>query len=275
MSGGVRDARYGDRIDEIDDSKYADLDDQDRIGLAQDHLKRQQRQLFEIIGVNSQYIQKLQDDFETERRAIGPAQQIRAEICASSKEMISALTGSEDLEKKLQTLGRLLDILPKLPISTRLCDELEKDSSQELTEAAIIIRVFPALTGKDLVANIIFPTHSDLGVPPTSWLAGVGDAAGEISKIVYALELGGFGEDSEKLFTNALYIIKELGNILHNFSRTYRLVLNNTWRREQGFSSKVRLAQMAALRMAQELVHIRRHKRLEKMINNLTKRINP
>lgn len=227
---------------------------------AKDFLKKDRsRLLANVYSVDSNYIQDLQEDFEEQRRFVGLAQQIRTFICARSKELAKLLGEGhlQNAEQEQKTCQRLLSLLIKLNLPGRTLCELDNDSGQELQEAIVLIRTIPAVKGDISPSEIVIPTHKESGVTPTAWLAGNADAASEIAKVTVSLASHNL-KQSEYFYANALYVVQELSRILHNFSRTYRLVLDNTFRKDQGFSSKVRLVAMAELRITETLNALRR-----------------
>lgn len=200
-------------------------------------------------------VTELQAYFEDQRRSLGRAHQLKNEVCASSHEGIAEL-GRARVQRAQEILTysqRALEDLQDLNIPVDIKWQLSNDASQELAELAILIAVYPVLIGKTDIQTLKVPTDRHLEIDPPSYLVGLADAASEITKLVIALELN-MVSDAATLEARGLYIVEKIAAILHQFDRTYPLVLNNTRRRGQGFHKKLRQVSFAELRIQERIL---------------------
>ena len=230
-----------------------------------------------VFSVNLDELMNMQGHFEDQRRSIGKAHQLKNEVCALSKEGVSLLGKGllKEAQEKLDRSQSANKQLRELNIPTDVMWELDNDAGQELAELALLISAYPIIVGKTETGLLKFPTDEDLKINPTAYLAGLADAASEITKLAVDLDLNGLAK-TETIYRQALYVVQEISQILHTFSRTYPMVLNNTRRRGQGLNNKLRQVLFAELRIKEKLIGLRdRSSLIEEIVSRVGEQVRP
>ena len=206
-------------------------------------------------------INKMVYCFEEQRRHIGKAHQFRNKVCNLSKLGISKIGEGKiiDAEIAFTECQRTFDELKKLNLPEDMAWEFINSAAQEMVELMMVIQFFPALIGEKTLDEVETTDAQKLGVSETAWLAGIADAAGELNKAAVDLEFHQLAE-ADEIYLNCVAIIQKLESLLDKFALTYPLVVSNTRRRGQGFSSKLRYVRMAELRAKENVIKLRRMK---------------
>ena len=124
--------------------------------------------------------------FEKQRRDFGGAHRIGNEIRTLSKQGVAMLessdmTAAENCEKKIKELWRELYEL-NLPEDIRW--QFDSENGQEMVEFIIVKQLFPyldPLTNLDKIDSL--SSRENLQVTRQTWMAGLGDVVGELSKL--------------------------------------------------------------------------------------------
>ena len=220
-----------------------------------------------------QFADKLIEHFREQRGHVGKGHGTKNESISASKKAVSFLEEGrlEEARTQLKSCANSFDAISEfnLPISVK--DELHKSAGQEFAEAAIILAYFPALIGKADPALIKIPTDQELDVPPSAWLAGITDATSEISKMLPSLIINQVVADEKALYERALYILETLYDFLLNFRQCYAKAINNHFRHEQSFLSKLRQPAMAILRTKERLIDLKENEGLKSKLDAILK----
>lgn len=215
------------------------------------------------LGIDDVVVNEMGANFEEQRRHIGRAHQFRNKICHLSKTGINELGKGNQIEAEihLTECEITFDELIKLNLPEDKAWEFIGDAAQEMVELMAIIKFYPFLASdQSKPIGVQMPNNKKMGVSETAWLAGIADAAGEINKLMVDIEYHQVVSQSKTLgmYERGLMAIQEMAKILDKFALVYPLVVSNTRRRGQGFSSKLRYVRMAELRAKENVIRLRR-----------------
>ena len=200
------------------------------------------------------------EHFEEQRRHIGRAHQFRNKICHLSKVGINELGKGSIFEAEIRftECQMAFDELEKLNLPEDKMWEFRNDAAQEMVELMALIKFYPSLIGDDSEPQI--PDDQEMVVPETAWLAGIADAAGEVNKLIVDIEFNQVVPQTliAGVYESGVTVIQKMAKILDKFALVYPLVVSNTRRRGQGFSSKLRYVRGAELRAKENVIKLRR-----------------
>lgn len=177
------------------------------------------------------------EDFENQRRDYGGAHRIRNEIVSASKRGIAALK-SRNMSGVAQAVNDLINgwnDMGRLKIPRDQSWQFEAEAGQELVEF-FLVAVFFSTVFFDNDTVPFVPTDRELDVEPQAWLAGLGDAVGEVSKVLreYLLNTQLNREERKDIRRRFLKFAKQVYNYLLQFETAYPMVVNNSRRRFYG-----------------------------------------
>lgn len=215
------------------------------------------------LGIDDNIVNEMGADFEEQRRHIGRAHQTRNKICHLSKVGIGELGKGNLVEAEINFTDcqMAFDELTKLNLPEDKAWEFRNDAAQEMVELMAIIKFYPFLIGdQSKPIGIQMPDNEKMGVSKTAWLAGIADAAGEINKVIVDMDYHSVVPQAEitGVYERGVSVIQKMAKILDKFALVYPLVVSNTRRRGQGFSSKLRYVRMAELRAKENVIKLRR-----------------
>ncbi len=212
-----------------------------------------------LVDLLNETSQDFADYFESQRRDYGQAHRLKNDVCVGSKEGIDFL-GEGNLEQAqiaYMECEKSFEELGKLIIPTDKAWQLESEAGQELVEFRVVLELYPVLLSRKEFSEIKVPSFEDFGVTRQSWLAGIADATGELSKLCDELCYNGIGDEKE-IYKNYIDVATELKSFLRQFARVYPLVASNNRYRGQGFGNKLRYVSLSILHRKKDLLAIRR-----------------
>lgn len=185
----------------------------------------------------AQTTEGLAELFEQQRRDFGGAHRIGNEIRTLAKEGVAILEqgGSEDrlaaCRKRIDDLWQELDGL-NLPQDIRW--QFDAENGQERVEFILVSDFFPYLDPtKDLATIESLPNYEDLKTTPQTWLAGLGDTVGELSKLQLRKLCQSGLDRAQRLALRRRFV--EIAGFIHDalgqFETAYPIVVNNSRRR--------------------------------------------
>jgi predicted translin family RNA/ssDNA-binding protein len=180
--------------------------------------------------------------FEIRRANIGKAYFLAGEIRRLSKEMIAALldgadeTEVDEIEREMHANMRSL---VELDLPADIAWQHQAEAGQEYVEAKFVRILFAVVAdGKNLPATL--PLPADFLVTEPAWLAGIGDAVTETSKLVTDILLNEKLSRDERIAIRKRFISvsQDIYDALSNFETALPAVINNSRRR--GYSNSFR-----------------------------------
>lgn len=175
--------------------------------------------------------------FSQRRSNIGKAYGLSGEIRELSKQAIDALflDKSEFADFYLHEMGERFRELCGLDLPADIAWQMQAEAGQELVEAhfvkvgyAVIVKNEPMPTEATGI-----PTPQKLGVTEPCWLAGIGDAVTELSRVVGKVLLKKDLSRSERLALRERYVefASSIHEVLSELENASPLVVNNSRRR--------------------------------------------
>lgn len=177
------------------------------------------------------------ENFETQRRNIGAAYRAGNDIREASKDGVVSLKrgDGENFRRCVADAKRAWDDLIHLRLPADLAWQHEAEAGMEYVELVFVGLLYPLLQDQSATVSNL-PSFQDLLVTPQTWLAGIGDATTELSKMTNELLLNPelSREDRIKLHRRYLEIARELYDFLERHETVYAMVINNSRRRGYG-----------------------------------------
>lgn len=195
----------------------------------------------------------LQNFFEDQRRNIGRAYALSADIVLLTKKGIAALKRgdfgeADSMEKEIK---RRFDLLLELNLPEDIKWQFASEVGQEIVEFVFVKLLLPVLfDGKELEA---IPDANDLKVTPQAYLAGLGDVPGELGKFVaeYFIKNSVPKKERREIRMRYLSLITQIYEVLDRFETVYPKVINASRRRGYNFRFSV-LARVRGIVRAEE-----------------------
>lgn len=207
-------------------------------------------------------VERMTEHFEEQRRHIGKAHQLRNKICRLSKVGISELGEGNLIEAEIHFTDcqMAFDELKKLNLPEDMMWEFRNSAAQEMVELMALIKFYPSLIGDDKQGEPQMPDNQEMVVSETAWLAGIADATGEVNKLIVDIDYHSVVPQTEiaGVYERGVAVIQTMAEILDKFALVYPLVVSNTRRRGQGFSSKLRYAGWAEKDAKKNVIKLRR-----------------
>ena len=174
--------------------------------------------------------------FEKQRRDFGGAHRIGNEIRTLSKQGVAMLefgdmTAAENCEKKIKELWKQLY---DLSLPEDICWQFDSENGQEMVEFIIVKQLFPYLDpSADLVRIDSLPSYENLQVTRQTWMAGLGDVVGELSKLQLRRLCDHNLDRKQRLALRRRFveIAETIRGALGQFETAYPIVVNNSRRR--------------------------------------------
>jgi len=179
--------------------------------------------------------------FETQRRNIGKAYGCANEIREASKDGIASLErgDGENATQCWIDMERTWQVLCGLDLPADILWQHMSEAGQEYAEFVFVGLLYPQIRNEP-VSNPELPTPQKLGISPQTWMAGLGDAASELSKMTMGLLLSADlnGDQRVAIRRRFLAVAGEIYYFLDKFETVYGQVINNSRRR--GFGNTFR-----------------------------------
>ena len=177
------------------------------------------------------------DIFEDQRRNVAKSHGLKNEIILTSKKGIVALKKYASLNKKNQTtvdefaddLQRLWRQLCELDLPADLAWQFNAEAGQELAEFLFMKDLYPFVIHGREKASIEF-SMEDINVTRQAYLAGLGDAVGELSKMIrdYLLQENLTKTERKEIRKRFLYVAEQIYEFLDRFETTHGMIINNS-----------------------------------------------
>lgn len=188
--------------------------------------------------------------FENQRRNIGAAHQVRNDINNLSKRGIVAIKNEDmaEIERCARSMKALWDKLGELDLPRDVAWEFDSSAGQEIIEFLFCEKLYPKIIYnasipspelKDLTFEKL-PKPEDWKISGPAYLAGVGDAIGELSKMVMDFllreDLKGdiYKEARIEIRKRFLSVTNEMYEFLDQFENCYGMCIDNSRRRGYG-----------------------------------------
>lgn len=213
------------------------------------------------------------DRFEQQRRNIGKAFSLANEIREISKRGIKMLAQATEgngyeiatVEAEMKERWRELR---GLDLPGDLAWRHDTEAGQEMFEFIVVARLFPnvvsEVNAEVMITGSEIPSAEMLDMPPQTWLAGLGDAPGEMMKLLEdRLCRADLSAGTRFQYRkNLLCIATEIYEFLSDYETCYEMVINNSRRRGYGNTFRGMLGRVrGVIRRVQESV-IKRMDRL-------------
>jgi len=172
--------------------------------------------------------------FEEQRRHIGQGYGLSNEIILTAKKGIAALKNFEFTDVIKAQLNELWQKLGQLNLPKDQAWMFDSQAGQEYAEFLFVDLFHDFIIDGAEIGPIFSP--DDYSFTPQMYLAGLGDAVGELAKIVddYLLEDSLTKADRLAIRRRFLEVIEDVHAYLDQFETAYPLVINNSRRRGYG-----------------------------------------
>lgn len=210
--------------------------------------KQERRQAKDqIVALLAEATKDFEDIFEEQRRKLGMAFRT-LNIGNHHSKMVFRSLGDGELEEAKKHLDECLEKYNELKqanIPSIFLRELVNDAGQELYEAVLGFELYPFLIGKNDALKISLPNDMDFDITPQALLAGMGDVASELGKLIelifyYQVKHGSLKISRKELFERRILIAEAIQVYMDRYASAYPLVLSASRRPGQGFSNKKR-----------------------------------
>ncbi len=184
-------------------------------------------------------VHPLSRDFEQQRRNIGAGFGVQNEIIHVSKKGMVAVRRFDRplLEECIIEFNELWYRLQELKMPAYKGWEFDANAAQEIWEFYFVSVFYPILVDRDMGFKILSfdpEKEGEICTSPQAWLAGLGDAVGEVGKLLYrfmaTLDCNGknYLLAVKNLRIRFLYICEIIHGVLERFETAYGMVINNS-----------------------------------------------
>lgn len=180
---------------------------------------------------------QMKELFEEQRKNIGKAYSLQNQITEASKDGIASLkhTDLENAEACRNDMENYWQDLLRLNLPKDIAWQHQAEAGQEMVEFVFVSLLYPCLLDESAKLPQL-PSNEELMVYPQTWLAGIGDAVGELGKLTDDLlcENERNREERKNIRRRFLKIAKEIYDFLERYETVYGQVINNSRRRGYG-----------------------------------------
>ncbi len=173
------------------------------------------------------------EHFENQRRAIGASFQLQKEIILASKKGVVALKkrNYDEIRAHQTNMTRLWQRMGDLDIPKDKAWQFDAEAGQELCEFFFAASFYEPVFMGGKTTEILGPEN--LKVTEQSWLAGLGDGVGEVSKMVrdYLLNPALSRQERKEIRWRFLGVARQIHRYLEQFETAYPMVIDNSRRR--------------------------------------------